>query len=294
MINKGLYKIAIFFLFLFSLMPLRLLYLISDFTYLVLYRIIKYRRNVVRENLRNSFPNKTEAERLQIEKAYFSYLSDLMVESIKMISASPKYLQKRYSFTNKELVDHYESQNKSYLIAVGHYGNWEWNTIVIPLTIKAKPLIIYKPLNNEIFDAFFKKIRQKSGTMMIRMMVSLREIIKHKNQLTATVFASDQTPSSGEAQHWITFLNQPTAVFIGLEKIAKSTNYPIIFCDMRRVKRGYYSCDFKLVCDNPSESLELEITKKHVSLLENRINAEPSYWLWSHKRWKYKPKSVDE
>ena len=294
MINKGLYKIATFFLFLFSLLPLRFLYLVSELAFFVLFYLIKYRRNVVQDNLRNSFPQKTQSELHQIEKEYFAYLSDLMVESIKMISASPTYLQKRYTFTNKELVDHYENQNKSYFIAVGHYGNWEWNTIVIPLVIKAKPMIIYKPLNNELFNEFFKKIREKSGTLMIRMKVSLKEIIRHKGQLTATVFASDQTPALGDAQDWITFLNQPTAVFVGLEKIAKSINYPVIFCDMRRVKRGYYSCDFKLVCDNPSETSDLEITKKHVSLLEDRINAEPNYWLWSHKRWKYKPKNGHE
>ncbi|TKB97565.1 lysophospholipid acyltransferase family protein [Pedobacter cryophilus] len=294
MINKGLSKVAIFFLYLISLLPLGLLYILSDFIFFILFYVIKYRRNVVFDNLKNSFPLKSEEELRSIEKTYFSYLADLMVETIKMLSASPQFLQKRYSLTNKDLIDKYESQNKSYLIAVGHYGNWEWNTVVTPLTLKAKPLIIYKPMNNEDFDDFFKKAREKSGTLMIRMKLALREIVKRKSELTATVFASDQTPAHGDAQDWIQFLNQPTSVFVGLEKIAKSTNFPVVFCDIRRVKRGYYSCDFKSVCENPAETADLEITKKHVSLLEDRINQEPAYWLWSHKRWKYKPQKVNE
>lgn len=294
MINKGLSKVAIFFLYLLSLLPLSLLYILSDFIFFILFYVIKYRRNVVFNNLKNSFPLKSEEELKSIEKTYFSYLADLMVETIKMLSASPQFLQKRYSLTNKDLIDKYESENRSYLIAVGHYGNWEWNTVVTPLTLKAQPLIIYKPMNNEDFDNFFKKAREKSGTLMIRMKLALREIVKRKNELTATVFASDQTPAHGDAQDWIQFLNQPTSVFVGLEKIAKSTNYPIVFCDIRRVKRGYYSCDFKSVCENPAETADLEITKKHVSLLEDRINQEPAYWLWSHKRWKYKPRKINE
>lgn len=294
MINKGLSKVGAFFLYLISLIPLPLLYLVADFIFFILYHVIKYRRKVVQENLRNSFPEKSSEELHQIERTFFSYFADLLVETIKMLSASPSFLKKRYSVTNEELVAKYEQEGRSYLIAVGHYGNWEWNTIVTPLMIKAKPLIIYKPLNNEIFDELFKKAREKSGTEMIRMKLALREIVRRKKDLTATVFASDQTPAHGDTQDNILFLNQLTPVFTGLEKIAKSTNYPVVFCDMQRVKRGYYSCDFKSVCEIPAETVELEITKKHVELLENRIKAEPAFWLWSHRRWKHKPNFKNE
>ncbi len=288
MINKGVSKVLAFFLYAISLLPMPLLYLLADGLYYFLYYIIKYRRQVVTNNLRNSFPNKSTAELKTIEKEYFSYLADLIVEIVKMFSASPAFLKSKYTFTNQELVDKYEAENKSYLFGVGHYGNWEWNTIVTPTLFNAQSLIIYKPLQNEFFNVFFKKAREKSGTKMIRMKTALREIVKHRNQLTVTVFAADQTPTPQDIHYWLPFLNQETAVFSGLEKVAKSTNYPVIFCDMQRVKRGHYACDFKLVCDNPAQTADLEITKKHVALLENRINLEPAYWLWSHKRWKYK------
>ncbi len=289
MINKGLSKVIVFFLYALSLLPMSVLYFFSDILYYLLYYIIKYRKKVVRENLQNSFPEKNSAEIKTIEKKYFSYLSDLIFEIIKMVSASPEFLRSKYTTSNSELVEKYEARNQSYFFAVGHYGNWEWSTVVTPLLVKAQTLIIYKPLNNDIFNDFFTKIREKSGTKMIKMKAAVREIVKSKNELTVTVFAADQTPARGEIREYVNFLNQPTPIFMGLEKLAKSTNYPVIFCDISLIKRGHYHCDFKLVCGQPSETRDLEITHKHVEILENRINSEPAFWLWSHKRWKYKP-----
>jgi KDO2-lipid IV(A) lauroyltransferase len=289
MINKWLSYVAAFFLYLVSLFPLRLLYLLSDFAFIIIFYVVKYRRNVVRMNLTNAFPEKSIEEIKGIEKRFFRYLSDLIFEVIKMLSVSEKEALKRFTFTNLDLLKKLEDQNKSYLFAVGHYGNWEWCTIVTPLIIKGKPLIIYKPLNNNVFNEVFKKAREKSGTLMVRMKMTLREMARFKNQLTVTVFAADQTPALADPHEWIKFLNQPTAIFMGIEKIARSTNYPVVFCDVDSVKRGYYSCDFKLVHDNPTTSEDKEITLKHAKFLEDRIKQKPEFWLWSHKRWKFKP-----
>ena len=293
MINKGLFKVIVFFLYALSLLPMSVLYLFSDVLFYLLYYVIGYRKSVVRNNLRNSFPNKSLKELKAIEKKYFSYLADLILEIIKMISASPAFIRSRYTFSNLELVEKYEAKNQSFLFAVGHYGNWEWSAVVIPLVVKAQALIIYKPLNNPFFNDFFTKTREKSGTKMVKMKATMREIVRHKNELTVSVFAADQTPASGEVREFVDFLNQPTPVFLGIEKIAKSTNYPVIFCDMERTGRGRYNCDFKLVCEKPTETEEMEITKKHVQILEDRINDEPAYWLWSHKRWKYKTRKFN-
>ncbi len=292
MINRGLFNVAAFFLYLLSLLPMFILYFLSDFIYLILFYIIKYRRHVILNNLQNSFPDKNIKELKTIEKRFVKYLADLFVETIKMISASPKFIEKRFKFTNTELLRKYEAKNQNYLLGVGHYGNWEWSAVVTPIAVKADVLIIYKPLNNTFFDEFFKKAREKTGVKMVRMKFALREIIKSKTKLTATIFATDQTPAHLESDVYINFLNQETRMFMGLEKIAVSTNYPVIFCDVSLIKRGYYACDFKLVCDDPSKTQPLEITTKHTEILENRILTEPAYWLWSHKRWKYKKEAI--
>ena len=293
MIKRALFSISIFFLRLLSYLPLSVLYLISDFLFLILYHIVKYRRKVVFDNLKNSFPNRSNIELRLIEKEFYYYLADLIVETIKLVTASEHDILKRFTINNLDLVRKFEEQNQSYLMAASHYGNWEWNTLISPLDFKAQTLIIYKELTNKSFDTFLKNVREKSGVKMVTMRSSFRAIIKHKNELTNTVFAADQTPAHLEAQILIDFLNQKTLVFYGLEKTARATNYPVIFCDLKRVKRGYYAADFKLVTENPSLEPENAITKKYFSLLEDRINDEPAYWLWSHKRWKNSPKKND-
>ncbi|WP_442795281.1 lysophospholipid acyltransferase family protein [Pelobium manganitolerans] len=289
MINKGLSKAIAFFLYLVSLLPMPILYLISDVLYYLLYCILGYRKKVVRENLQKSFPEKSVSELLIIERKYFRYLADLMMEVVKMFSASERFINSRFKFSNTDLLNRYEASGQSYLFVVGHYGNWEWSALVTPLLVKAQTLIVYKPLNNPIMDGFFKEARERTGAKMVKMRAILREMVKRKNELTVSVFAADQTPARAEIKAYITFLNQETPVFLGIEKMARSTNYPVVFCDIERRGRGYYNCDFKLVCDKPKETADLEITKAHTKLLENRIIQEPAYWLWSHKRWKYKP-----
>ncbi len=291
MIIKALTKVAIFFLYLLSLLPFWVLYLVSDAVFIILFYVIKYRRKVVQENLSNAFPEKTETERAAIERKFFSYLADLMVEAIKLISISENQLKKHFTLNNPELLDTFFNRQKSVLGALGHYGNWEMSAQILGFSTKKKKLFIYKPLKNEVIDHFIKKIRSRFGAIPVTMKSTLRTLVSLKNEPKLTVFVSDQTPVREETQYFTSFLNQPTAVFLGIEKMARMTNDPVIFCDIRVVKRGYYSCTFVPLISEPKLTAEHEITDAHVQYLEKVIRAEPAYWLWSHRRWKFKPEN---
>ena len=290
MIKKGLFRLGIFFLYLVSLLPFWILYLIADLLFVTLYHIISYRRNVVQENLRNAFPDKTEQERSHIEKEYYKYLADLIVETVKMISISEAEMKRRVVCTNPEIIDHYFGLGKSISAVAGHYCNWEWAGS--EFSTSRRLFIIYKPLHNELFDEFFKKVRAKFGGVLVPMKQTLRTMVQHKDELTVTVFAGDQTPVREETNYFTDFLNQPTAVFLGIEKIAKLIDSVVIFYDMRRVKRGYYSYTIVPLVENAKETAPYEITNSHVKYLETMINREPQYWLWSHRRWKFKPEDI--
>ncbi len=287
MINKGLSRLSIFFLYLLSLLPFWLLYIISDLLFVVLYHIIGYRRKVVAENLSNSFPEKSDAERKRIEKDYFKYLADLMVETIKMISISKEDLQRRVAITNPEIITHYAERNKSITAVAGHYCNWEWAGL--EFSVDSRLFFIYKPLSSKAFDVFFIKVRSRFGGIAVAMKQTMRTMVAHKKEFTVTVFAGDQTPVQAEANYFTTFLNQPTAVFLGIEKIAKLIDSVVIFYDMRRVKRGYYTYTIVPLVEDAKNSAPYEITEAHVKYLEMMIQREPQYWLWSHRRWKFKP-----
>ncbi len=240
----------------------------------------------------NSFPEKNIQEINKLHRKYISYLSDLIVETIKMLSISEKAINKRFRLNNPEVLDKYLDKGQSVCGVVGHYGNWEWAALVTSFTTKKPKLIIYKPLNNKYFNDLFIKTRSKFGVILVPMKSILRKLTTYRNVPTLTVFASDQTPVKGETQFFTTFLNQQTAVFLGIEKIAKLTNSAVVFCDIRVLKRGYYECTFVPIVESPKATNDFEITETHVQYLEKVINEKPEYWLWSHRRWKFKPEDL--
>lgn len=289
MINKGLSRLGISFLYLLSLLPFWMLYLISDFLFLIVYYVIGYRRKVVHENLANSFPEKSEQERRIIEKKYFQYLCDLMVETVKMITIPQKAVAKRVRPTNLEVMDAYFKQGRSIIGAVGHYCNWEVANLGLSAYFNATLLVVYKPLTNKVFDDFFIKMRSRLGSILVAMKNITRTMVKYKDDPTFALLVADQTPVKHEAVYFTDFLNQPTAFFLGIEKLAKLTDQVVVFCDVKRVKRGYYEYTFIPIEDKPKQTAEYEITNAYIKCLEEMIRREPQYWLWSHRRWKFKP-----
>jgi KDO2-lipid IV(A) lauroyltransferase len=292
MINKGLSRLGAFFLYLISLLPFWFLYLIADFLFVIIYYVVDYRRKVVQENLRNAFPEKTEAERNKIEKEYFKFLADLIIESVKMISASKKTILKHIWITNPEVIDNYFAEGKSIIGAVGHYCNWELAALRFGFFTDKRRIIVYKPLTNDYFDKFFIKMRSRFGATLVAMKDTARTMIKYKNELSFSVLVADQTPVKHEAHYFTEFLNRPTAVFLGVEKLAKLTNSVVVFCDVKCIKRGYYTYTFVPLEENAKESAPHAITEAHVKYLESMIKREPQYWLWSHRRWKFKPEDI--
>lgn len=288
MINKVLSFLGVGLLFLISLLPFWMLYIIADGIYILLYYIIKYRRHVVSENLSNSFPDKNTSERALIEKKFYRHLADLIVETIKMLTIPPEEVVKRVNITNPELLQDSFKRGKSIIGVLGHYGNWELNALRFSQLVEEPRIIIYKPLSNATFDKLFLKMRSRLGATLIAMKATMRKLAEFRNSRTITVMLGDQTPAQSELQYFTKFLNQPTAVFLGIEKLAKMLDNEVIFCDVRRVKRGFYKCSFVTLFTDPKSTAEYEITKAHVTYLEKVIEQEPAYWLWSHKRWKYK------
>src|SRR5579863_5711387 len=271
MIKRWPSYIGIFFLYLLSLLPFWLLYIISDILFFILYHLVGYRRKVVQENLLNSFPEKSDEERRSIEKKYFKYMADLMLETIKSVSMSEKQVHRRMVCTNPELMEHYFNQGKSIIAAAGHYGNWELACLTFGFLTDKKRLVVYKPQSSEVFTDFFNRTRSRFGTTMISMKQTLRKMIEYKNELTFLVLAADQTPARNEALYFTTFLNQPTAVFIGVEKLSTLRDCVVIFYRIDLVKRGHYAYTFVPLVENPKETKPFEITKIQVSYLESLI-----------------------
>lgn len=284
------FRITSFLLYFVSLLPFAFIYLLADMLYFTLYYLTGYRKKVVQKNLKNAFPGKTHKERKQIEKRFYRFLSDMLAESVKMLSISEDTMRKRFRLNNPEEVNRHFEAGKSVIMATGHYGNWEWGSLIASLAFnKQKTVVVYKPLTNKKFEELINGMRSRFGAVMTAMKAAMRKVAELRNETSLFVLVSDQTPARVETRHFLPFLNQPTAVFLGIEKIAQAADYPVVYCRINRIGRGYYEADFKTLTENPKNTAEYEITRLHMAELENIIKQKPELWLWSHKRWKYKP-----
>ncbi len=277
-----------------TLLPLRVLYLFSGLLFPIFYYFPGYRRKVVETNLRNAFPEKSEKERTAIEKKFYHHFCDLIVETLKLTHMSNKQLMRRMSYTDPELFDRLYDEGRDVIIILGHYGNWEW-TNILPAYTKHRNVPIYKPLHNKYFDKFMFDMRSRIDCDLVAMSNIVREIIKNRriNRRALYGFVSDQTPPRAEIKFWTSFLNQDTPVYLGAEKIAAKYDMAVIFINIQKVRRGFYTLTPELLFEHAAGLPEHLITETHVRRLEEIIKEKPEFWLWSHRRWKYKREHTD-
>ena len=276
--------------FLMSLLPLKVLYFISDLLFYPIYYLARYRRKVVHKNMTNSFPEKSVAEIKKMEKEFYHSLCDYFVETMKLYGMSNEEVRRRIEFTGLEKVNECLDNGKSVVVYMAHSFNWEYATS-IPLWFKHENVVvgqIYHPLENKQFDDFFQKLRNQYGSENIAMKSTLRRIVditKQKQQFIIG-FIADQVPTWNEIHHWVDFMNQDTPVFTGTEKIAKRTDSAVFYLHVRRVKRGKYNAHFEFMVDNAASLPDNELTNMYYKLLEDGIRKQPNMWLWTHNRWK--------
>ena len=295
--NKVVYYLVYVIWYLLSLLPFWVHYLFSDFVYLIVYRLIGYRVKVVRNNLTTSFPEKSEAEILQIERKFYHSLCDYFVEAVKMMTMSERQMRRRMVFKNTETLNLCIAEKQSIALYLGHTFNWEWITS-LPLWITKKVHCgeLYHALENEAFDKLFLHLRERWGSECIPLVDILRKTIeyKHKQQTTIIGYLGDQVPHWNNIHHWCWFLNHDTPVMTGTERIAIKNRQAIFFLEMTQKKRGYYEAEFKLISRTPEQFKEFEITDIYHQMLEASIRRQPELWLWSHKRWKRTRKEFEE
>lgn len=289
MLNLLLYYIALPFIYLIALLPFRLIYILSDGIFFVLFRLIGYRKKVVFENLQRSFPEKTKEEIESIANNFYHHLCDMMLETFKtlVIAPSEMLLRCRFSENAQTLFNQYNDNQQSIILAMGHHGNWEWGGNSFSLSCAQQLHVIYHPLSNPQFDKLMINMRTRFGTKLIPMNDTFKAMVKNRKSVTATAFIADQSPSPTNA-HWTNFLNQDTPFFLGMERIGSKMNYPIVYVFIKKIKRGYYELDATTLIENPKELSEGIITETYVRQLEKDVRQHPETWLWSHRRWKHK------
>lgn len=280
-------------LYLFSLLPLRILYGFSWFIYLMLNYLIGYRRKVIYRNLKNSFPEKSEKEIKSIQKKFYKNFADYVVETLKSFSISQEELNKRHSYSNLEIFDDCIKEQKDVILMAGHIFNWEWFVGLASNVSTEKTVAVYHKVRNDFWNEQINQIRGKFGTMPLDMKKTPRYMMATTNKGEhAYLFVADQSPKHSAIHYDIKFLNQDTPVFVGFDKIATKREMAVIYCNMIKTKQGYYHTTFERILPKNETFEPYEIVHQFFEKLENTIRKNPDNWLWSHKRWKYK-KGID-
>lgn len=269
-----------------SLLPLPVLYLFSDFLRFLMEKVLGYRKEVIEENLQRSFPEKSEQTIQQIKRDFYRNFSDILVESIKSLSISKREIKKRFTLANPEVFQQLYDQNRGVVMVMGHYTNFEWTAMAIPLLVPNPCFAVYHPLKNKRFNSLVVKIRQQFGLKLFSMNDTYPFMLNNPVQRPLYVFMADQSPHRGKIKYRTKFLNQATPVHLGVENLARKCDLAVVFIITERIKRGYYQVRAELLFEDVKDQPQFKVTDTHVQHLENAIHNHPANWLWSHKRWK--------
>ncbi|HEY1196665.1 lysophospholipid acyltransferase family protein [Flavobacterium sp.] len=286
------YILAYPLLWLISILPFRIFYLFSDFVYFLIYRVIGYRKKVVRENLALTLPHLSDSERKDIEKKFYKHMCDMFLEMVKTMSMSPEEMERRFHVTNIDLVLDYAKKGKSVILVASHYASYEWLLTINP-KLGFQGVAVYKKLANPYFDRLVRKIRSKYNTEMIETRKAIPTMAQNQRDGVLSMYglASDQSPKLDRIFHSMKFMGVEVPVHTGAEMLAKKYDLAVIMVKVEKVKRGFYEATFLSLADNPKDFKDFEITEMYLKEVEKQILAKPEFYLWTHKRWKHRIQS---
>jgi len=283
------YILAYPLLWLISILPFPIFYLFSDFVCFLVYRVIGYRKKVVRENLALTLPHLSEAERKVIEKKFYKHMCDMFLEMVKTMSMSPEEMERRFHVTNIDLVLDYAKKGKSVILVASHYASYEWLLTINP-KLGFQGVAVYKKLANPYFDKLVRKIRSKYNTEMIETRKAIPTMAKNQREGKLSLYglASDQSPKMERIFHSMKFMGVEVPVHTGAETLAKKYDLAVLFVEVKKVRRGYYEATFIPLADNPKDFENFKITEMYLKEVEKQILEAPEFYLWTHKRWKHR------
>jgi KDO2-lipid IV(A) lauroyltransferase len=276
-----------FFIRLLSHLPFSVLYVLSDFSYFIAYYVVRYRRQMVKKNLRNSFPEKSATELRSIEKKFYRNLCDYAVETLKLLTISKDQLIKRMRFTDQQFLEQFASKNQSIVFLASHQFNWEWMMASASVSFPMKIDFVYQPVYSQLFDQFALASRTRFGAYAIQRDEVAREIVKRRKIVRGIAIVADQYPGyKTDKKYPARFLNQDTVFFYGANSVAVMTQYPVVYYSIKKINRGYYEASPHLVATPPYEKNDNTVIENYIKLVEKVIVEDPAGWLWSHNRWK--------
>ncbi|MBN2668109.1 MAG: lysophospholipid acyltransferase family protein [Bacteroidales bacterium] len=280
-------QLAILLIYSFKLIPFKILHFKADGIALLLGKVIAYRKKIVTENLQDCFPENSQEENNRIITKFYRNVSDILLESLKGLTINQLAMKRRFKVLNPEILDAYFESGQSVMCLAGHYANWEWGIQAVNGQIKHRAISIYKPLSNKVLEKFMHSKRSQSGMLLFPIDETKAAFAHMMKEPSAIILAADQSPSNVEKSILVNFFNRPLGFLHGPEAYLSKVKIPVVYFDVQRIKRGFYTMEILPIYDGKTELRKNELTQRYASLLEAIIRKKPEDWLWSHKRWKH-------
>ncbi|WP_114751466.1 lysophospholipid acyltransferase family protein [Pleomorphovibrio marinus] len=278
-----------FFFKLISYFPISILYLLTDFLFLIAYYVLGYRKKVVTENIAFAFPEKSEKERTKIQKKFYRNLTDSFAETLKLLTLPKEEINKRYACENLHLITGPISEGKIIVGYQAHFFNWEGHVLTMSTYLEGLCEVVYLKLNTPFFDRFMRALRGRFGATLTERNQFVKQFIAQKNRPRLIALAADQRPQFSEIRYWSKFMHRDAAFFEGGEKLAKRFNCQVIYGEVGKIKRGHYRFTYHVLANPPYDGEPTNsITEKYIKAIEKNIQDFPDLYLWSHNRWKEK------
>ncbi len=269
------------------ILPFGSLHIKASATAWLLMNVVGYRKKVIDKNLKRCFPEKNDLERKLIQKKAYLNIADVLFESFKGLYLSKKNITKRFKILNPEVIDEYFEQGKSVMCLASHYANWEWGIQAVNTQIKHQAVSIYKPLQSNLYiEKFMLKKRSRLGMKLFSIYDTKEAFAQANIEPIAMILATDQHPSNFKKSIIANFFGERVGFLHGAEAYTHKTQNPVVYFDVQRVKRGYYTLEIKPLFKGDEKLAKGELTQRYASELESVIRKKPEDWLWSHKRWK--------
>ena len=288
MVHLLAYVLAYPFVVVISILPFRVLYGLSDILYVILYRLIGYRKKVVLSNLKIAFPEKSDQELKEIMKKFYGHFLDMFMEMFKTFSISNEEILKRFKLTNPEDLNAFMARHKNILLMSSHYGNFEW-LFSLNLRVDHHGFAAYKKVKNKYFNDYVVRSRSRFNTTLVPTKELIAKLDDNDKKGKKNIYGMliDQSPKLKKTYHWSNFFGVEVPVITGTEMLAKKYDYAVMYIETTRVKRGYYEAKMEILSENPRELHDFEITDRFMKKLEAQIRKEPAYYFWTHKRFKH-------
>jgi KDO2-lipid IV(A) lauroyltransferase len=185
------------------------------------------------------------------------------------------------------------ARGKGLIFASAHYGDWELLSLAtgfwgLPMNV------VVEQMNNAALQEIFSRLRAQSGHTIIPQGKAATKLLRalRRGECTALLIDINAPPRAGGV--WVDFFGLPVFNTAAVAGLALHTGAPIVLATAEPLRPGRARIASRAVIEpHPTGNTEADLralSQQCLTGFEQIIRQQPELWLWSYKRWNYRPR----